>query len=140
MPTFIKTGFWEKARKGYNEWLNLDQLITNIVTSLIPPAPTYKVYTALLTQTGTNPPVATVLENTLGDVVWSYVSPGKYRANLSGAFTEGKTFLSENYENTFYILKIININFIAYSTYVTATDTLENGLLLDTPIEIRVYN
>ena len=33
----------------------------------------YKVYTALLTQTGTNAPVATVLENTLGGTpVWSY--------------------------------------------------------------------
>jgi hypothetical protein len=26
MPTFIKTGFWEKAQKGYNGWLNLDEL------------------------------------------------------------------------------------------------------------------
>lgn len=27
MPTFIKTGFWEKAQKGYKGWLNLDELI-----------------------------------------------------------------------------------------------------------------
>jgi hypothetical protein len=31
MPTFIKTGFWEKAQKGYKEWLNLDNLIANSV-------------------------------------------------------------------------------------------------------------
>jgi len=50
MAYFIKTGFWEKARKGYKEWLNLDELIQ----SLAPPAPepAYKVYTALLTQNG----------------------------------------------------------------------------------------
>lgn len=36
MPTFIKAGFWEKAKKGYAHWLNLDDLIT----SLIPPIPT----------------------------------------------------------------------------------------------------
>lgn len=36
MPTFIKPGFWEKAKKGYDHWLNLDELIT----SLIPPIPT----------------------------------------------------------------------------------------------------
>lgn len=138
MATFIKAGFWETLCAkctGYKGWLNLDQFVNSKI-----PAPTYKVYTALLTQTGTNPPVATVLENTLGDVVWSYTNPGKYRANLSGAFTEGKTFLSENYNNAFYILKIINSNYITYATYVTATNTLGNEFLSDTPIEIRVYN
>lgn len=29
MPHFIKTGFWEKAEKGFKGWLNLDQLIQN---------------------------------------------------------------------------------------------------------------
>jgi hypothetical protein len=52
----------------------------------------YDVYTALLTQSGTDAPVATVLENTLGGtVVWSYESTGTYRATLSGVFTSGKT-------------------------------------------------
>lgn len=27
MPTFIKTGYWEKIQKGYKGWLNLDDLI-----------------------------------------------------------------------------------------------------------------
>ena len=31
MPTFIKTGFWEKGQKGYKEWLNLDNLITSSI-------------------------------------------------------------------------------------------------------------
>lgn len=31
MPTFIKAGFWEKAKKGYKEWLNLDDLISSTV-------------------------------------------------------------------------------------------------------------
>jgi len=30
MPTFIKTGFWEKKAKGYKEWLDLDLLIQSI--------------------------------------------------------------------------------------------------------------
>lgn len=52
----------------------------------------YLVYTALLTQTGTDAPVATVLENTLGGtVVWSYNDVGKYIATLSNAFTANKT-------------------------------------------------
>jgi hypothetical protein len=31
MPTFIKTGFWEKKVKGFRDWLNLDDLITSVV-------------------------------------------------------------------------------------------------------------
>jgi len=33
MPTFIKTGFWEKVTKGAKGWLNLDQLIQSIFTT-----------------------------------------------------------------------------------------------------------
>ena len=55
----------------------------------------YKVYTALLTQSGTNAPVATVLENTLGgDIVWSYCTEGVYNGELLGAFTINKTDIS----------------------------------------------
>jgi hypothetical protein len=61
--------------------------------------PTYKVYRALLTQTGTNAPVATVLENTLGLIpTYSYQDVGSYAltAPLSNPnpFTENKTTLS----------------------------------------------
>ena len=31
MPTFIKPGFWEKRQKGYDHWLNLDELITSML-------------------------------------------------------------------------------------------------------------
>lgn len=52
----------------------------------------YEKYVALLTQTGTNAPVATVLENTLGGtVVWGRTTDGSYTATLSGAFTSAKT-------------------------------------------------
>jgi len=33
MPTFIKTGFWEKVAKGYKGWLNLDDLIHSIANT-----------------------------------------------------------------------------------------------------------
>lgn len=45
----------------------------------ISPQPSYKVYTALLTQSGTDAPVATVLENTLGvNISYQYNSTGNY--------------------------------------------------------------
>lgn len=51
-----------------------------------------KVYKALLTQSGTNAPVATVLVNTLsGTPVWTRSSEGAYIATLTGEFTSGKT-------------------------------------------------
>ena len=47
-----------------------------------------KVYVALLSQTGTDAPVATVLKNTLGGtVVWSREATGEYIGTLAGAFT-----------------------------------------------------
>ena len=52
-----------------------------------------KVYKALLTQSGTNAPVATVLVNTLsGTPVWSRVSIGYYKLTLSSEFTTNKTY------------------------------------------------
>lgn len=53
-----------------------------------------KVYLALLTQTGANAPVATVLVNTLGGtVIYGYVAAGEYSATLAGAFPATKTAL-----------------------------------------------
>jgi hypothetical protein len=57
----------------------------------------YKVYTALLTQEGSQAPVATVLENTIGNLEWSYRSDGYYELyNIDGPFTFDKTFINNN--------------------------------------------
>ncbi len=52
---------------------------------------TYKIYRALLNQTGTSAPVATVLENTLGNIVWTRANVGIYEGTLANAFTANKT-------------------------------------------------
>lgn len=58
----------------------------------VEPQMAYKVYTALLTQTGTAAPVETVIQNTLsGTPVWSRVSGTDMRATLTGEFTANKT-------------------------------------------------
>ena len=97
----------------------------------------YLVYTALLTQTGTDAPVATVLENTLGGaVVWSYIDAGNYYATLSGAFTANKTFISQI---------IVNDGGAVLASADRANNNLieivlpNNNLLINTPFEIRVY-
>lgn len=59
----------------------------------------YLVYTALLSQSGTDAPTVFVLQNTLGGpVVWTRDSPGVYHGTLAGAFTANKTWptISDN--------------------------------------------
>lgn len=55
-----------------------------------------KVYIAKLTNLGAGAvaPVATVIENTIGDIVWTRTGVGSYVGTLAGAFTENKTFVS----------------------------------------------
>lgn len=67
-----------------------------------------KVYRALLSQSGTDAPVAVVLENTLGGVpIYSRSSSGVYAATLSGAFPLGKTVVRASVDfwnsNCYYI-------------------------------------
>ena len=53
-----------------------------------------KRYVALLTQTGTSDPVATVLENSLGGTVgWTRTGVGDYTGTLAGAFVSNRTVL-----------------------------------------------
>lgn len=51
----------------------------------------YKIYTALFYQTGANVPVPIVLQNTIGNIVWSRQAAGHYEATLIGAFPFDKT-------------------------------------------------
>src|SRR5688572_7409522 len=55
-----------------------------------------KVYKANLTQVGTDAPEVTVVENTLGEIVWTRGNLGEYVATLNGAFSAEKTILHLN--------------------------------------------
>jgi hypothetical protein len=71
-------------------WAALVDLLADALPS---PDPGYKIYRALITQSGTDAPVATILENTLGGVpVWTRTGVGRYTLTLSGGFIIGKTF------------------------------------------------
>lgn len=98
----------------------------------------YKVYTAYITQTGTNAPVATVFDNTLGGtVVWTRNSTGNYSGTLTGAFATG-TYL--NVSNTDPLANSgafkNTSSEVKYST--TASGVLSDGVFVH--LEIRVYN
>ncbi len=103
----------------------------------------YKVYTALLAQTGTasNSVAATVLENTIGAIVWARSLVGTYSATLSGAFTANKTYTTisnghfTNVAST--SIKPINTSVVEVLTFSGATAA--DGILSVTSVEIRVY-
>jgi len=112
----------------------------------------YKVYTALLTQNGVTAPVATVLENTIGDnIAFSYVGEGLYLVQLESSvlplfagavlLQSRVAYVKTDYEGTpifwFYIIPINNTSF-----YINTQlgDIDNNNLLQDMYTEIRVYN
>ena len=133
-----------------SRYWNLPKMLAEALRRLIPQEPKYKVYTALLTQSGTDAPVATVLENTLGETIsFSYVTPGYYSINTTGEFPQNKTTFSiknvissaqvssETYIGIF--SDSLNINTIDFTT-LDNNNISFNNILLNTPIEIRVYN
>lgn len=110
-------------------------------------ATTYKVYTALLTQTSTNAPTATVLENTIGGIpVWSYNLVGRYLLTLSGAFTGNVIISITNGANNtsrapfVYECQKLNSNSIFLNVKESDSSTITNGGLTNASIEIKVYN
>lgn len=105
----------------------------------------YKVYTALLAQSGTDAPVATVLENTLGGVItYTYSATGAYNINVTNnAFTANKvacmvgdTFNSVGTAVNF--LTPYTTSQIQMQVYdLDGNDT--DDQLVQTLLEIRVY-
>jgi len=210
MTTFIKGGIWSKRKvipKILNGELNLDEFVENKL-----PTPTYKVFTALLTQsggdfyinnstdspqpfivgvtyyidennsptanftnigapnnnvgtyfiaTGTTPqswgngeyvnlryntgaPVATVLENTIGNVWFTFQSDGEYYANSNSLFTDNKTATFGGYYDA-----DLGVGFrFGQAGYGSINQVFlrtndgppTNGLLQNATIEIRLYN
>lgn len=122
----------------------IDEIIKKVNT-LWSNAPTVtpKVYKALLTQSGTDAPVATVLVNTLsGTPVWSYDYVGGYVLTLASEFQTGKTLMYISTKNTGTQSCIIaegdGLNTILVDT-VDSTGTGINGVLSSTSITIEVY-
>ena len=109
----------------------------------------YKVYTALLSQSGTNAPVATVLENTLGGtVVWTRGSVGLYIGTLDNGFSSTlskvRIFISggEPSQNAtgFYNALPNNIDSVQVNTRNTSGSLADSLMSTGATIEIRVYN
>jgi hypothetical protein len=105
------------------------------------PTPGYLVYRALLNQTGTDIPIATVLENTVGEVIYSRLAPGQFQA-ASPLFIAGKTHykLTNNSTSSMFEKRINNENdgFIDLASLINGSGFDGQGFL-NTPIEILIY-
>ena len=143
---YTKLTFTELIDKiEVNRFFDLPRMVREAFRRLTPQAPKYKVYTALLTQTGTDAPVATVLENTLNmNISWEYDDVGYYIGipseelveTKSGVFIQNSSYGSD-YNNT---LVEISSNLIFLQIYDQQLDARRDNSLNNTLIEIRVYN
>lgn len=53
-----------------------------------------QLYKALLYQTGTNPPIPTIFQNTIGDITWTRNNTGIYIGTKTGSFTLNKIYIN----------------------------------------------
>jgi len=105
--------------------------------------PTYTKYIALITQTSTNAPTVIELENTIGPIIWTRTAVGEYEGTLTGAFTNGKTYvtLSQVYKNSMAVIyrKTDDIIEIETTNLHSPTAAHHDAHLSNNTLEIRVY-
>lgn len=154
LKSVFSTGAWINNVKSFFTKINeiIDYLNGNGITG----SGSYKKYVASLNQSSTDAPISTILENTLGNLTWSYDSVGYYLATLTGAFVNADKvviFVSHQYfaneTGGLIITKEVvadryddNSIFVATAQYdvVASGNVLQNSVLGNTVIEIRVYN
>ena len=115
----------------------------------------YKVYTALLTQSGTASPTEIILENTLGVTpTYTYINIGVYRivfptnilTSTNFTVTQGAGNQSTLSSLWAYYISPNEINIECYDLgnvgglYPSVGNSLVDGILINQMIEIKVYN
>jgi len=105
--------------------------------------PTYTKYIALITQSSTSAPTVIELENTIGPIIWTRTAVGEYEGTLTGAFTNGKTYvtLSQVYKNSIAVIyrKTDDIIEIETTNLHSPTAAHHDTHLSNNTLEIRVY-
>lgn len=102
----------------------------------------YKKYVALISQLGTDNPTLIVLENTIGNIVWTRANNGVYYGELTNAFVDNKTALFINHSNFLlnYFVSMTRNSATRIAIETAQNDIQADNLLDKTTIEIRVYN
>jgi len=104
----------------------------------------YKVYTARIVANGSSDPTLFIMENTIGDIVWTEVSSGTYTGTLAGAFTESKTWgMIGSYlpiTSAWEIRSLARYSDDVIELYNMGSAGPIAGTMTQCSIEIRVYN
>ena len=134
--------------QGYGQSLSEDGLVLKNIQveningqSASTILPSYTKYIATISQTGTNAPTTYILENDLGDLVFTRTAVGRYVATLTGAFLDKNKvylFLSNTQVNTYNRIYWTTTDTIEIRT-LDFTNTLTDGLLSYNTLEIREY-
>lgn len=117
-------------------------VVEKVASSVLRP---YKSYTAQIQQASTSAPTVSVMENTIGAIVWTRNATGQYYATLTGAFTVNKTWASATIGNVVGSATPRTLGIAWVSANVMVLTTYESGVLTDAQlngafVEIRVYN
>lgn len=131
--------------EDYNRVVEAVNELIDEVSLLALGVTTKYVYAVTTTQTSTNAPVATELENALGEVVWARTSAGTYTATSDGLFEDGKTLPNGNPETftdnaTGDKITVVrtSANVITVTT-TNSSDVLTDGILTNRYLEFVVY-
>lgn len=137
LKTYFQTGDFPTE----SQFVDLIDTLNNASTS------EYTKYVAILNQSGTDAPVATVITDTIGTITFSYDSVGNYRINSTAKFTANKTLVfigppTQDTDAGIFLLEwstssILNLR--SEDSDGAGTFPFANGKLVNTPIEIRVY-
>lgn len=113
---------------------------TDLITTIIPPNKSggYRIYSALLNQTGTADPVAIEQENNIGKIVWTRAGIGLYNATLIGTFKVGKTTLDVG-PLSGVVVSVNEIEFFRVSDDVVVLKTTVDAILVDQLVTIKIY-
>lgn len=144
----------------YNEGSEeLKYVKTGVKNTINTGGASYLVYTALLTQSGTDAPTVisngnnTPWQNTIGSIVWTRTGVGAYAGTLNGAFPEGKTVAppwggasalipvyGASIAQAYYEIQRTNDNAIGISFYDSDFNAVEwSSINTFIFVEIRVY-
>lgn len=105
----------------------------------------YRSYVAILNQVAGDDPTANIITNQLlgGTPVLARTNPGKYTLTLAGAFTANKTTIDIKEFNRAWGEQVkaywVDVNTIAIESGST-TDFINDDVITNMPIEIKVYN
>lgn len=125
---------------------NTKARIANVLESVKDKVRPYKVYTALLSQFGANPPTAEILENTLGFTpVWTRFNAGNYGMQGDSSIASKQFICCQPAQGTVTVNRFgtggINI---ATKKYLETNSPNEDGingneLLSRSSFEVRIY-